>query len=432
MNSTQELDSVVERVSQLLHRHIGLRPEPGLRGRLGRCIRDGAADRGQDLRAYLDTLLVCSEARQSLFNRVTVQETAFFRHPEHFGLLAREILPTLARPVTIWSAACSTGQEAFSLAMLLEEHGVDGCVIATDVSTEALQRTGAGRYNTGELGGLSPERIACHLTRDGNAWVFKSNVRDRVGTFQHNLLNPVPSQVQACQVTFCRNVLIYLSPDYARAFLDKLADALPAATLFLGAAETIWHLSDRYETVRSGDTFSYRPRADDTGPDGASSRSLDPSSRPRRRIRHPVRPGPARDYTTTPVTGAVPDHVGASRLSASRGTVPSPRPPAPTGHASSAVLLAEVGERASAVGDSQAAVVAFRKCAYLEPHDPLAHLHLGLALESAGDQPSARRAYAAARHALTQVGSGPIDLATEGYTTADLIRLLDSKVAVSP
>ena len=78
-------------------------------------------------------------------------------------------------------------------------------------------------------------------------------------------------------------------------------------------------------------------------------------------------------------------------------------------------------------------MVAFRKHAYLAPHDPMAQLHLGLALESAGDEPSARRAYAAARHALTQTDPADIHHAAEGYTTADLIRLLDSKQqAVTP
>ena len=401
MNSGQEIEAAVDRVSQLLHQRIGLRPEPALVGRLRRCIRDDALGRGQGLDTYLDTLLVDGEALQSLLNRVTVQETAFFRHPEHFELLAREILPTLVPPVTLWSAACSNGQEAFSLAMLLEEHGINGRVIATDLSTKALQRTSAARYSSRELSGLSPDRIERHLTREGHAWIINSNIRARVSSLQHNLVHPVPAQVRPCQVIFCRNVLIYFSPGHARAFLDQVADALPAASLFLGAAETIWQLSNRYETVRSGDTFSYRPRAEITKPDEQSSRTVAPSHNHPRSIRDKGRPAPV--------------------------TVPPPPRPAPASEVASAVSLARAGQQASAAGDVQAAVVAFRKHAYLAPHDPIAHLHLGLALESAGDQPSARRAYAAARHALTQTDPADIHHATEGYTTADLIRLLDSK-----
>ena len=94
-----------------------------------------------------------------------MQETAFFRHPEQFEVLARDVLPTLPQPVKIWSAGCANGQEPFSLAMLLEEQGIAGSVIGTDLSTTALQRTVAARYVTRELSGLSPRRIARHLTR---------------------------------------------------------------------------------------------------------------------------------------------------------------------------------------------------------------------------------------------------------------------------
>jgi chemotaxis protein methyltransferase CheR len=433
MNSKQEMEAAVDRVSQLLHRRIGLRPEPALLGRLGRCIRDDALGRRQDLDTYLDTLLVDGDALQGLLNRVTVQETAFFRHPEHFVLLAREILPTLGAPVTLWSAACSNGQEAFSLAMLLEEHGINGRVIATDLSTKALQRTSAARYSSRELSGLSRDRIARHLTRDGDAWIINSNIRARVSSLQHNLIHPVPQQVRACQVVFCRNVLIYFSHDHASAFLDQVADALPAASLFLGAAESMWQLSNRYQTVRCGDTFSYRPRADITKPDDQSFRTGELSHHHSRSFRDTGRPAPAHQHTVRPITGIVPRPAETTGLSAQPVTVPPPPPPVPPIDVASAVALARAGQQASAAGDARAAVVAFRKHAYLAPQDPMAHLHLGLALESAGDQPSARRAYAAARHALTLTDPADVTHATEGYTTADLIRLLVSKQqAMSP
>ena len=156
---------------------------------------------------------------QGLLNRVTVQETAFFRHPEQFEVLARDVLPTLPRPVKIWSAGCANGQEPFSLAMLLEEQGIAGSVIGTDLSTTALQRTVAARYVTRELSGLSPRRIARHLTRTRDSWQINPAIRGRVRTLYHNLLDPLPLEVQSCQVIFCRNVLIYLSPDHTRAFL---------------------------------------------------------------------------------------------------------------------------------------------------------------------------------------------------------------------
>ena len=89
--------------------------------------------------------------------------------------------------------------------------------------------------------------------------------------------------------------------------------------------------------------------------------------------------------------------------------------------------MRKAGQEAIAAGYFNAAVVAFRKCAYLTPHDPVAQLHLGLALEAAGDDPSAQRAYAAARHALGEADSAPGDADLEGYSSAELESLLDAK-----
>ena len=188
---------VVDRVAELLKSRIGLRPDPFLRSRLGRSIRDEAAQHKLDVEDYLQTLFVTEGALQSLLNRVTVQETGFFRHPEHFQVLAHDVLPTLAQPIRIWSAGCANGQEAFSLAMLLEEQGIDGSVIATDLSTQALERTSAARYAPRELTGLSPARIARHLTETKAGWQINESLRERVVTVRHNLMSPLPDQVRS-------------------------------------------------------------------------------------------------------------------------------------------------------------------------------------------------------------------------------------------
>src|SRR5205085_8077855 len=91
--------------------------------------------------------------------------------------------------------------------------------------------------------------------------------------------------------------------------------------------------------------------------------------------------------------------------------------------------LLAAGEAAITAGDYPAAVAAFRRCAYLDPDRPIAHLHLGLALEAAGDGPAARRAYAAARAALERGDTGVVEATLEGYHVAELVRLLDDKLA---
>src|SRR5207237_10644050 len=129
-----------------------------------RCLRDEVAACGQDLAGYVASLAVDPGARQRLYDRLTVQETAFFRHPGQFQALAERVLPGIDGPALIWSAGCSNGQEPYSLAMVLDEQAVGGSVIATDVSTHALRRTSAGSYGSRELMGLSPARRARYLT----------------------------------------------------------------------------------------------------------------------------------------------------------------------------------------------------------------------------------------------------------------------------
>jgi chemotaxis protein methyltransferase CheR len=418
MSNSHALEGVVDRVAELLLRRFGMRPDPTLRGRLRRAIRDKAAEHGQDLTAYFDALGVSGDILQGLLNRVTVQETAFFRHPEHFEVLARDVLPALQRPVRIWSAGCANGQEAFSLAMLLEEQGVDGSVIATDLSTAALQRTMSARYASRELSGLSPDRIAAHMTRTRDSWEVNKLIRDRVRTLHYNLLDPLPLEVRSCQVVFCRNVLIYLSPEHARALLDRIADTLPSTiSLFLGAAETIWQVSDRFKAIPAGDTFIYGRAVIGAAAD---------VTRPERRTA-PTDSGQAPLKRSVRTRAA---DVAAGEQSDPRSSRPvtgSEQSTAATDSAESTAQLARSGEDAMAAGDIQAAVVAFRKFAYLSPHDPVAQLHLGLALEAAGDERSAQRAYAAARRALLEGDPADIDGGIKGYATAEFVRLLDSK-----
>jgi len=404
MTTGQGLDIVVNTVAELLHLRIGLRPDQTLRGRLRRSIHDEATRHGQDPTSFLERLVSDREVLQALLNRVTVQETGFFRHPEQFLTFVRDILPTLRQPVRIWSAGCANGQEAYTLAMLLEEADVDGVVIASDLSTAALQRTQAARYTRRELAGVSAERLARHFTTVGDHWEVAKPVRDRVKTVHHNLLDPIPMEIHACQVVFCRNVLIYLSVDQVRRFLDRVADCLPSTvTLYVGAAETIWQASDRFRGVQLGGSFVYR-----RAPDGPVPR---------------VQPKPEQPGVPGPVRRGAPV-VRPTAPEARRRAQPAKAPEPETRDADE---LERAAQAAFAEGDYERAIVAFRKCAFLSPHDPMAQLHLGLALEANGDEPAAKRAFAAARHILVTAGPDPDPAALEGYAATELLRLLDSK-----
>jgi chemotaxis protein methyltransferase CheR len=386
VNASSFSHVLLDRAAELMHRELGLRPDPSLRSRLQRCLRDEAAARGDDLERYVARLAGDLDARQSLYDRLTVQETAFFRHPGQFEALAQHVLPGIDGPAVIWSAGCSNGQEPYSLAMVLDEQGVPGSVIATDVSTQALRRTSEGSYRSRELTGLSPARRTRYLTDgSGGDWKVRTEVRDRVRVQHHNLIaDPLPDHVGRCQAVFCRNVLIYFSPEQVTAFLTRLAKALaPGACLFLGYAETIWQVTDLFEPIRIGDAFEYHRRR------------VEPLLSPVSQTAAPRR-APGGPATEAPLKG------------------PQKR-------------LLQAAQEATAGGDGQDVIGAFRRYAYLEPDQPIAHLQLGLALEAAGDWPSARRAYRATRSALGRCDAEAVEAGLGGYRVEELIRLLDGK-----
>lgn len=398
-------DALLDRAAELMDRELGLRPDRTLRGRLQRCLRDEAAARGENLAGYVARLAGDPAARQNLYDRLTVQETAFFRHPGQFQALADRVLPGIEGPAVIWSAGCSNGQEPYSLAMILDEQAAPGSVIATDVSTRALRRTSEGSYQSRELTGLSAARRDRYLTGGpGDRWEVSRALRDRVTVQHHNLItDPLPDHVGRCQVVFCRNVLIYFSTEHVTAFLTRLAEALaPGACLFLGYAETIWHVTHLFEPVRLGDAFEYHRRRDRPEPSAICTPAW--PARPSRKLT--ARPSPA-----------------------SHAAVQGGQRAAPSPAAVQAGQATAQDRGGSPGGDQQAAIGEFRRYAFLEPDQPIAHLQLALALEAAGDLPSAQRAYRAARSALDRCEAPAVESALGGYRVEELVRLLESKQA---
>ncbi len=384
--------------ARLLSRRVGFHTDPSVRGRLSHSVTAAAKAHHLPVPDYVAALDRDPAALQDLLDRVTVQETAFFRDPAQFAALAEQVLPSLPAPTRIWSAACANGQEAYTIAMVLDEVGHGGStVVATDISSQALDRTRQARYSSKEIRGLSAERRERYLSAVDGKFEIVPAMRERVDVARHNLIAdqpPVPAG--SCSIVFCRNVLIYFSHDEVVKLLDRLADWMaPGGWLFLGYSETLWQVSDRFDLVRCGEAFLYR-RHDGTGV-------------PAPQRRRPA--APARPATKRPLT-------------ARRPSPPAAAPTPPT-----AVELLAAGEAAIQAGDNATAITAFRKCTYLDPDQPVGHLYLGLALEASGDGTAARRAFAAAKRALEIGETGVLESTLEGYHPDELVRLLDLKLA---
>jgi chemotaxis protein methyltransferase CheR len=190
---------------------------------------------------------------------MTTNETFFFRDKIPFDHLRQTILPALLqsranrRSIRIWSAACSTGQEPYSIAMLLKEAGqaLAGWrveILATDLSQGVLEKSRSGLFSQFEVQrGLPIQLLVKYFTQTGELWQLNADIRAMVQHRQLNLLQDF-SQLGVFDVIFCRNVLIYFDQHTKVSIFDRLARQLePDGMLMLGAAESVVGITDVFK-----------------------------------------------------------------------------------------------------------------------------------------------------------------------------------------
>ena len=385
-------------------------------------------------------LLRGREERQRLLEEVTIQETYFFRNPPQVQALRTHVLPELVRAaqesgrrrLRVWSAGCSTGEEPYTVAMLLREllpdmAGWDVQVLGTDVSRRALQAAERARYGPRAVHTAAPEDLARFFAvAPEGGYEVRSEVRSLVRLRHHNLVTDAPPFAPGeVDLVLCRNVTIYFARETTRALVERFHATLhPGGYLALGHAETLWQVSDAFRLVQvgagAGAAFFYAPLAR-----SAQGRAA----------------APVRASARRPVENAA----GAARALAGAGTrgaraaAEAPAPPAPAAPVEPADPVTEVrtalaeGRYAQAVRAASAliarqplsaaahylrglalvdlrqdadALADLRKAVYLAPDDGFAHFLLAGVLARLGDPEAARREYAAA---ATTLGAQPGD-----------------------
>lgn len=242
-----------------------------VKSRLRRLLEDNALDSLGDLLKRLQRP-GSAQLKEAVVDAMTTNETLWFRDSHPFRILSEKLLPELAarttsQPLRIWSAACSTGQEPYSLAMAIEEYKrfqpgrlkSDVRIVATDISRPVLDTAKRGEYEMLALGrGLSPERqrhFFTALTTGG--WKVKPQLQRMVEFRELNLLDRYA--LGRFDLIFCRNVLIYFSADHKRDILTRMHASLnPGGYLILGASESLNGLSHLYEMVQCHPGIIYR------------------------------------------------------------------------------------------------------------------------------------------------------------------------------
>ncbi|MDJ0973838.1 MAG: protein-glutamate O-methyltransferase CheR [Planctomycetota bacterium] len=407
---------------------------------------------------YLDTLRADAAALDELMDELTIRETYFFREPRHFEFIRQEILPQLRSergfevPIRAWSAGCASGEEAYSLAMLLAQEGFghQSQVLGTDISNQALETARSARFRAWSVRGADPKLTGSYLRQDDATWIVAEPIRRRVRFGFLNLaLDAYPSHVTGTygmDLVMCRNVLIYFDADTVEQVARRLCASLaPGGWLVTASSDPALSAAEGLEAhVTDYGVFYQRAIAQRAAPKPVPPRPLaiEPPT-PRAPAPAPTLPSPtaparevatpsplaaakralrAGDYARVlevlPAFGADVDacllridalanHDGSGAAAEAAARALRIHPAAVELHFRHALLLSSIGR----LGEAEAAL---RRVIYLDRSLAIAHFTLAGMQWRQGRQGDARRSYQTAeRLARAASPDAPLRLAPD-------------------
>jgi chemotaxis protein methyltransferase CheR len=436
-----------------------------LRERLARRMR---ARKLTDLADYL--ALLASEGPDqewsALESEITIGETFFFRFAEHFAALRERILPSIIesnageRRIRVWSAGCSTGAEAYSVAIVLQELLGTALpdwrvtIMGTDISARAICQAQAAQFGAWALRGMPPaDRDRYFVEAGKGAWRLKRVYQSLTRFQQHNLMSlfsgPPPVQFTELDLILCRNVLIYFHPDTAQQIGRLLTTCLrDGGWLLFGHAEAGLIENGALTRVSHADASVYCKgpggeapfAANEAGPAGRAAFEM--YAAPNISAPEPWAPlpPPAPSVVAQPSPPLAPEPaigVAASQSQAAErdGRIQTMRSLADRGDVEGALKLCldllaadpmsaqlhfRAGVLQQAAGAHARAAESLRRAIYLDKGHVLAHLYLGLSLVDLGDATAGRRAIATAAYRAAELPEGAPVEDGDGLNAADV------------
>lgn len=255
-------DNEFQKVAKTVYRICGINLKHGkealVRARLMKRLRLLEMSSFKEYLQYIES----NEGRHELgamIDVMTTNKTSFFREDDHFNYFSDTILPKLNKTrMRFWSAACSSGEEPFSLAIVLEEklpdlESRDVRILATDISTNILEKARRAVYNDTDLTDLQSASLRKYFVKVGNnpaVYQVKGNVRKLVKFAMLNLMDPWP--MRGCfDVIFCRNVMIYFDKPTQQKLINRFWDILePGGYLFVGQSEGLSAISHKFKYLQ--------------------------------------------------------------------------------------------------------------------------------------------------------------------------------------
>lgn len=267
----------IERFRDAVARRLGLQFDDSKLAFLAEVLKRRVEAGRQTTEQYLcalDSLESCGGETGALAAELTVAETYFFRNQEQFRAFAESVLPSLttahrhAKKLRILVAGCASGEEAFTLAIILRGETAgqswNASIRAADVNPKMIQKARKGLYSAWSLRETPPEIRRRWFAQEGGDFLLGDAVRERVAFEERNLADDDRDlwKPDSYDVVFCRNVLMYFTPERAMDLVKRITRAIvPGGYLFLGHAETLRGLSNEFNLLHTHGTFYYRRRA---------------------------------------------------------------------------------------------------------------------------------------------------------------------------
>lgn len=268
-----EIDAVCSLINEMCGVYLDESKSYLIESRLAEIVkRNGCANYSDLVRKVRSTF--DASLKHQIIDAITTNETLFFRDQSPYEALQHKVLPEMIdgkaksifpRRLRFWSAACSTGQEPYSLAMTLSElipdiHKWDIKILATDVSNAAITRASRGWYASHEIErGMTRELLHRYFRPEAEGWRIRDELRALVAFERKNLLEPLGMSGQF-DVVFCRNVAIYFTKEVQRDLFQRIVQTLtPSGCLFVGSQESLMDLGPRFVPHRHCRATFYQP-----------------------------------------------------------------------------------------------------------------------------------------------------------------------------
>ncbi len=216
---------------------------------------------------YLELLSAGRNADElaHLFDAITTNETSFFREPEHFGVLVENVLPEMLgrcgmKSVSLWSSACSTGEEPYTMAIVLRERFPSARfnIYASDISSQTLDAARRGLYNSYSIRNTPGPYLAKYFKNGGQSYELDPGIRNTVRFMNINLADD-RKFLNGMDVIFCRNVLIYFDTRSKRKVVSRLYNSLrPGGYLFIGKSESLHDITRAFKPLIFNKTLVYQ------------------------------------------------------------------------------------------------------------------------------------------------------------------------------